>query len=363
MLNVSRQQDRIQYTNGTPSPVVVTENRSDGVSHCVLMSNDKAPTNAEKWFPGKKYFPIVVSTKKCPLTYYERVVYSYLVFRLRKEQTATEARMVKVLRLARNTVSKAIARLEEIGLVGREQKWYRAAKPNDAQRAWFATNGRTDEPWNRHFATYAVYCPKEGSGLSTKTNALLWLLYSLAPKHGRPVVFGQYLAGLAVMLRMSERGVKQGVERLIGLGLVEQVGTTFLLRQPSAETLARWEDRPIREGTTFKMLVHIRLPNDTTDPDYEQKKDDAVTVNEMLDRHGLMMRKAGCPVGDIFEYWRYVINHTDLTQLWEYVVCNFEGAFKYYAEQHRANGYSGSPMPLVWKKVKEQFAEHDLNTY
>jgi predicted transcriptional regulator len=188
-----------------------------------MMSNEKAPTNAEKWFPGKKYFPIVVSTKKCPLTYSERVVYSYLVFRLHKEQTATRAKMVKVLRLAKNTVSKAVAELEKIGLVAKEQKWYRASKPDDAQKAWFAKNGRTSELWNRQFATYAVYCPKKGSGLSTKANALLWLLYSLAPKYGRPVVFGQHLAGLAAMLNMSEKGVKQGIDRLISLGLVERV--------------------------------------------------------------------------------------------------------------------------------------------
>ena len=88
-----------------------------------------------------------------------------------------------------------------------------------------------------------------------------------------------------------------------------------------------------------------------------------MTINELLDRHGLMMRKAGCPPGDIIEYWRYVIKQTrTVTRLWEYVVCNFESAFKGYAEEHRLNGYSGSPMPLVWKRVKEQFFEEAAST-
>ena len=232
-----------------------------------MMNNDKAPTNAEKWFPNKKYVP-VIATGKCPLTYSQKMVYSYLVFRLRKEQTASRAKMVKVLRLAKSTVSKALGELEKIGLVVQEQKWYRAAEPDDAQREWFAWNGRTGELWNRQFATYAVYCPRRASGLSTKANALLWLLYSLAPKYGRPVVFGQHLAGLAAMLNMSEKGVKQGVQRLIGLGLVEQVSTTFLLIQPPPEALALWEDRPVRQETAFRLTKHLAVafPSDRMPP-------------------------------------------------------------------------------------------------
>ena len=79
-----------------------------------MMNNDKAPTNAEKWFPNKKYVP-VIATGKCPLTYSQKMVYSYLVFRLRKEQTASRAKMVKVLRLAKSTVSKALGELEKLG--------------------------------------------------------------------------------------------------------------------------------------------------------------------------------------------------------------------------------------------------------
>jgi len=107
------------------------------------------------------------------------------------------------------------------------------------------------------------------------------------------------------------------------------------------------------------------LPDlDDNDPDAAGKKDDLATINEFFDRHGLTMQKAGCSPGDIIEYWRYVIkNSNDLTRLWEYVVCDFEGAFQCYGEQHRANGYSGSPMKLVWKKVKERFPEQDPSTF
>jgi DNA-binding MarR family transcriptional regulator len=330
------------------------------------MKNDKEPTNVEKWFPNKKYVLMVVSKKKCPLKYHRRLVYSYLVYRLRQDQTATQAKMVKALRLDKTAVANAIVELETLGLVVRERGQYQAAEPNENQRRWFASNRRAGVPWHRQFATYPVLRPQKASGLSTKTNALLWLLYSLAPKFGKPVVLGQCLAGLAVMLNMSEKGVKQGVGRLEKMGLIEQVGSTFLLKQPTAESLALWEDRPVHHETAFKLTsqVKVQMNNlDNTDPEYQQKVDDLATINEMFDRHGVMMQKAGCSPGEIIAYWRYVIKHIGgLDDMLMYAV-NFESAFKYYAEQHRAKGYSGSPMKLLWMKVKERFPEYDPSTF
>jgi DNA-binding MarR family transcriptional regulator len=330
------------------------------------MKNVKAPTNIEKWFPNKRYVLMVVSKKDCPLKYHRRLVYSYLVYRLRQDQTATQAKVVKALRLDKTAVASAIGELETLGLVVRERGQYQAAKPNENQRQWFASNGRTDGPWHRRFATYPVLRPQKSSGLSTKTNALLWLLYSLAPKHGKPVVLGQCLAGLAVMLNMSEKGVKQGVGRLEKMGLIERLGSTFLLKQPSAEALALWEDRPVRQETAFKLTSHVKVQInnlETTDPEYQGKMDDLATINEMFDRHGVLMQRAGCSPGEIIEYWRYVIKHSgSLDDMWTYAV-NFECAFRTYAEQHRAKGYSGSPMKLLWLKVKERLPEYDPSTF
>lgn len=329
------------------------------------MKNVKAPTNIDRWFPNKRYVPMIVSTKKCPLKYHRRLVYSYLVYRLRQDQTATQAKVVKALRLDKTAVASAIGELETLGLVVRERGQYQAAEPNENQRQWFASNGRTNVPWHRQFATYPVLRPRKSSGLSTKTNALLWLLYSLAPEYGKPVVLGQHLAGLAVMLNMSAKGVKQGVDRLEKMGLIERVGSTFLLKQPTAEALALWEDRPVRQEKAFKLAGVFKLQLTDLredDPEAARKKDDLATINEFLDRNGLTMQRAGCNQGDIIEYWRYVIRHTNLDDLWTYAV-NFESAFKYYAEQHRANGYPGSPMKLLWLKVKERFPEYDSSTF
>ena len=266
----------------------------------------KPQTTVERWFPWKRYVPVVVAKKQCPLTYHHRLVYSYLVYRLRKDQMATKVKIEKALRLDKKAVVKAITALTVHNLLADDQGQYRAKEPDETQREWFASNGRTDVAWNRQFATYLVLRPKKGSKIATKTNALLWLLYSLAHKHGKPAVLNQKIAGLAVMLNMSQRGVKQGIDRLTEWGLVERVGTTFLLKEPTTEALALWETRPVQPTTPFKP-VRLKLPDDTTAPDFEDRKANVQTINERIDHHSRMMLKAECPEKDIHEYWRYVI--------------------------------------------------------
>lgn len=326
------------------------------------MVKNVVETNVDRWFPRKRYVPVIVATKQCPLEYHERLVYSYLVYRLRRDQTATRAKIVKTLRHDKKAVMKALGTLAAHDVISEDHGQYHAKEPAEPQKNWFASNRRTDVPWHRQFATYPVLHPKKGSPLSTKTNAVLWLLYSLARKYGKPVVFNQKIAGLANMLNMSEKGVKQGIDRLAKWGLVERGGTTFLLKEPSAQVLELWETRPILPTTPFT-VVQLKLPADTTDPDYERTMDDVRTINERIDHHSRMMLKAECPEKEIHEYWRYVIRNTwGMTQLWEYTVCDFESAFRCHSEEHRANGYKGHPMKLLWLKVRERFPEQDTST-
>ncbi len=98
------------------------------------------PTNVERWFPSKRYVPIIVSTKQCSLTYHHRLVYSYLVYRLRKDQAATKAKMIKSLRMAKVTVAGALVALDKLGLVAEDGRQYRTPEPNDIQKEWFASS-------------------------------------------------------------------------------------------------------------------------------------------------------------------------------------------------------------------------------
>ena len=323
------------------------------------------PTNVERWFPSKRYIPLIVKTTRCSLTYHQRLIYSYLVYRLRKDQTATKAKIIASLRVDKATVATALVALGELGLLSEDGRQYRAVEPNNIQKKWFASNRRTNVPWHRQFATYPVLRPVRSSRLSAKTNGLLWLLYSLAPKYGKPVVNCQHLTGLAVMLDMSLKGVSNGVARLENLGLVERTGETFRLRQPTAETLAFWEDRPVRQEKAFTLasIINLHLPNlDKDDPEARRKLDDLETINTMLDRNGLLMQEAGCPPGDIIACWEYVVSRMKLDDLWDFAV-NFKEWFSCLLEEHRGNGYVGNPMTFLWLKVRERFPEHDPSDF
>lgn len=323
----------------------------------------KTQTIIERWFPHKRYVLVIVAKKLCPLTYHQRLIYSYLVYRLRQDQTASTLKISKILRMEKKVVEQAAKALAVHNLVVEESGQYCAKEPTKDQENWFASNKRTDGAWHRQCATYPVLRPKKGSKISTKTNAILWLLYSLARKYGKPAVFSQNIAGLATLLNMSEKGVSQAIKRLEKEGLVERIGTTFLLKEPSQQVLELWETRPIQPTISFRP-VYVNLTTDKNDPDYERYLDIAKDINERIDFFSRMMLKAGCPEQDINEYWRYIIkNCRDLDQLWEYTVSEFEGVFNYYSEQHRKNGYSGHPMKLLMMKVEEHFPEQNADAF
>ncbi len=52
----------------------------------------------------------------------------------------------------------------------------------------------------------------------------------------------------------------------------------------------------------------------------------------------------------------------ELDDLWDFAV-NFKEWFSCLLEEHRANGYVGSPMTFLWLKVKERFPEQDLSDF
>ena len=88
-----------------------------------------------------------------------------------------------------------------------------------------------------------------------------------------------------------------------------------------------------------------------------------MTINEFLDRHGLMMRKAGCPPGDIIEYWRYVIKQTRTV-----TNCgNTSSAISRVPSRTMLSSIGkwllGQPDAACVERVKEQFPEEAPSTF
>lgn len=339
------------------------------------MSKSKTVTLSERWFPGKKYVPLLSVTKACRLTYHERLIYSFLVFRRSRDQGATKKKIADRLGIDRGeTVPKALTKLggsEEdwIPLVELRDGHYWAMEPTGEVADWFASNMRTNEPWYRHFSTFKVYIPSEQSPLTAKVNALLWLLYSLARRSGQPYVLDQNQKGLAVLMGVSQKFVGSALEMLQGYGLVK-VGTLgFALSKPTAEQLAWWRDRPVRKDQERKQFVLSKVLGwvveitDDDPPKLRGAKEDVNAAGKFVDGYAVQMIAAGYTEESIVAYWREVSKALSTTQKVLEFVWRFEELFREAETIHRQNGYARSSIGIlrslsekVIKKLKEDGA-------
>ena len=90
----------------------------------------KPQTTVERWFPWKRYVPVVVAKKQCPLTYHHRLVYSYWFTGSARIRMATKVKIEKALRLDKKAVVKTITALTVHNLLADDQGQYRAKEPD-----------------------------------------------------------------------------------------------------------------------------------------------------------------------------------------------------------------------------------------
>ena len=111
---------------------------------CMTANSQKNP---DRWFPRKRYVLMIASKKACKLSYHQRLVYSYLVFRRSREQGAATSKIANVLRIDREAASRALYRLaSEWSLVENRDGRFWACEPTDQTSTWFANNRRDGDP-------------------------------------------------------------------------------------------------------------------------------------------------------------------------------------------------------------------------
>lgn len=323
------------------------------------MSKSKPVTLSERWFAGKRYVPVLSVTKACKLTYHERLIYSFLVFRRSRDQGATKKKIAGRLGIDRGeTVPKALSKLETAEenrppLVELREGQYWAVKPTGEVADWFAHNGRVEEAWHRQFSTFKVYVPSKDSPLTAKVNGLLWLLYSLARRSGQPYVPDQNHKGLAILMGVSQKFVASALETLQGHGLVK-VGTLgFALSQPAAEQLAWWADRPSKKEAGRSQFVLSKVlgwrvkVTDDDPPNIRQAKEDMTAAGKFVDGYAVQMLAAGYPEETIIAYWREVSKTLGTTGKLLEFVWRFEELFREAEAIHRQNGYVRSSIGIL----------------
>jgi hypothetical protein len=161
-------------------------------------------------FPGKQINRLVSFKLECPLTLPEKLVYSYLAFRFKREGkhlSASINRLSQQSGLHRDTVSKALKSLESHQLTQRRHgKWALCKTGREAHPEWFGfrTSGREFKDLAYHYFPQ----PAKGSPLSI-TDAIIYLADIFDP--------GKSVACLAARFSVSWATVRRSRQKLSNL--------------------------------------------------------------------------------------------------------------------------------------------------
>jgi predicted transcriptional regulator len=192
--------------------------------------------NKYRQFVDHKCFSVPVINdrpQQTPLDAIQTLIYGFLVFRSRKNRSASRTEIGRNLRLDRAAVTRAIKSLAGLGVIveAANRQWL-AVEPAEPVKDLFRFRTQCNGEWQSRFVYDRVCIPQSSSVLSVKTNALFWRLYKL----GRAVqsMPGYLQAGghaecpvpyftnayLAKGLRCHRTTISKGLQRLKRLGLI-----------------------------------------------------------------------------------------------------------------------------------------------
>lgn len=161
-------------------------------------------------FPGKQINRLVSFRRECPLTLPQRLVYSFLAYRFKREGkliTASINRISKQSGLHRDTISKALKSLESHNLTRRyNREWALSTVGRAENPHWFGwrTAGREFKDIGYHYFPQ----PAKGSPISV-TDSLIYLADIYDP--------GKSVSCLAGRFSISWATVKQSRKKLSNL--------------------------------------------------------------------------------------------------------------------------------------------------
>lgn len=172
-------------------------------------------------FVGKQFLKLVDISRDCPLSYEQRVLYSWLV------RAAGDGAGYRPATLAYDSgmdEGKTIPRCREallsMGLVRITDGIIHAVEPDEEKRGWFRFFDRKkDEPVWKLFKYVSVPVRTVDSPLTSRQAAILGILYSFAQY--RNDVKGLTVSGVATLLGASRQTVHDGLMKLVEHGLLE----------------------------------------------------------------------------------------------------------------------------------------------
>lgn len=221
---------------------------------------------AGEWFPNKRYLRMLSCTKWNPLSHHQRMVYSYLAYKVRDDnKPVLRSDIEHALGLDRRTITSATSALARVGLCTKVGRGHVALAPGEESSSWFS-RPHEGKNWWECFRTYPLYILTEAARSSRGNpvgqvtemdNAVMWLLFSLAK--GAEIV-RQSNEGLRAILGCSINTVKGAINQLADKGLVMIRSDGYTLLQPDATRLGWWQDRRKRGQAREAEPAKARAP-------------------------------------------------------------------------------------------------------
>jgi biotin operon repressor len=286
-------------------------------------------------FQGKKYLRMLVTTRHCPLSHSERLVLSYRVYKSRDGKPLPYSKIARGIGLTRHTVSRAVKRLEEMGVYVDNPV---AVKPD-----WFARPHRDDTP--RCYRHYFVE-----SGLSEVQNTVYWMIWSLTTDR----TITQTRSGLAALTNHSRFRVSAAIKTLADKGLIQAERKRSRITLPDPPTLAYWQDRnqkvakSVVETATDPVLSEDWVAV-LVDFHYEAaSRVDRKCLVDMIEKRVTMMKIAAISVADISEYWRVSLGMiSDAEKAWNFTTFKAEDLLKESLRVHATKGQAKTCIGLL----------------
>jgi len=253
----------------------------------------------------------IAGTKDSPLSFNDRLVWSFLVYRLGQAKGDSTKGAVRLNQIERGTglddriIRSSLAELNDLGLAqwtehntkaverdgkshnrtdgkvvaieGESSQWFRRRK--DAKSVNY--------PWFRTFVYFVMSLPSKGT-LTARQNALYWVI-----KFGPRQKQTYYAAWLGV----SRRTIQLNVNDLRDLGLLVPDSLTVSPQPPDL-----WVSKVVKLKPTKKWSLSKSF-NFTDELEYSFYRS-AAEINKSLDHRANQMVAAGYSTKDVFDIWQ-----------------------------------------------------------
>lgn len=157
-------------------------------------------------FPGKQINRLVSFRQECPLSLSEKLVYSFLAYRCRREGKQISASINRISQhsgMHRDTISKALKSLEKYNLTQRHNgKWHLKKLGRIAHPEWFGwrTSGREFKDIGYHYFPQ----PAKGSPLSI-IDSLIYLADIFDPGKSVSCIAGRFSISWATVRKSRQK--------------------------------------------------------------------------------------------------------------------------------------------------------------